>query len=523
MKTFKTTGVCTKENKNMVDITDRLVKMKAMVDAGNYFTVTRGRQYGKTTTLTALAKFLKNEYVVISLDFQNLDDGSFENGSIFTQALSQLMIDEYEFGGAEIPQNYIDAFEELCQKETAKVRMADIFRIYKRWCRDSDKPIVLMIDEVDSATNNQVFLDFLALLREGFLARTSKGVPTFRSVILAGVTDIKSLKRKIRPDEAHKFNSPWNIAADFDIDMSLPVEGITGMLDEYENDHHTGMDTPKIAQEIFDYTSGYPFLVSRICQIIDTDLVDSWTINGVSEAVKCILLEKSPLFDSLMGKVFNNDYLKDILQHILFDGERVSYNPDSIPVMDGEMYGLIKRDNGAVVVANRIFETRIYNYFLNQSEMKDSPISRSGSESKEMFIEGGRLNMNRLLEHYITVFDDIYEGKAESFSEEEGRRRFLLFIRPVINGTGNYYVESRTRNNERMDIVIDYLGERFVVELKIWRGEAYHEKGELQLANYLDYYHLDKGYMLTYSFNKSKNTSLTMKTIQDKTLIEAFV
>ena len=154
MKTFTTTGVCTKENNYMVDITDRLIKMKAMVDAGNYFTVTRGRQYGKTTTLTALAKYLKNEYVVLNLDFQNLDDGSFENGSIFTQALSQLMIDEYEFGGAEIPQNYIEAFEELCQKETAKVRMADIFRIYKRWCRDSEKPVVLMIDEVDSATSD---------------------------------------------------------------------------------------------------------------------------------------------------------------------------------------------------------------------------------------------------------------------------------------------------------------------------------------------------------------------------------
>ena len=100
----------------MVDITDRLIKMKAMVDAGNYFTVTRGRQYGKTTTLTALAKYLKNEYVVLNLDFQNLDDGSFENGSIFTQALSQLMLDEYEFGGAEIPQNYIDAFEELSER-----------------------------------------------------------------------------------------------------------------------------------------------------------------------------------------------------------------------------------------------------------------------------------------------------------------------------------------------------------------------------------------------------------------------
>ena len=522
MKAFTTTGVCTKENNYMVDITDRLVKMKAMVDAGNYFTVTRARQYGKTTTLNALYYYLQDDYIVINLSFEGIGDAGFSSEQTFVKAFCRKLKRETR-AGLVIPDNIKIQIDDFLSRTEEQAQLDELFDTLYDWCYESEKEIVLFIDEVDSATNNQVFLDFLAQLRDGYLRRQSRGIPTFKSVILAGVTDIKSLKRKIRPDEAHKFNSPWNIAADFNIDMSLPVEGITGMLDEYENDHHTGMDTAKIAQEIFDYTSGYPFLVSRICQIIDTDLVDSWTINGVSEAVKCILLEKNPLFDSLMGKVFNNDYLKDILQHILFDGERVSYNPDSIPVMDGEMYGLIKRDNGAVVVANRIFETRIYNYFLNQSEMKDSPISRSGSESKEMFIEGGRLNMNRLLEHYITVFDDIYEGKADSFSEEEGRRRFLLFIRPVINGTGNYYVESRTRNNERMDIVIDYLGERFVVELKIWRGEAYHEKGELQLAKYLDYYHLDKGYMLTYSFNKSKNTSLTTKTIQDKTLIEAFV
>ena len=74
-----------------------------------------------------------------------------------------------------------------------------------------------------------------------------------------------------------------------------------------------------------------------------------------------------------------------------------------------------------------------------------------------------------------------------------------------------------------MDIVIDYLGERFVVELKIWRGQAYHEKGEIQLADYLSYYHLDKGYMLTYSFNKKKNNEFTKNEVNGKTLIEAFV
>ena len=404
-----------------------------------------------------------------------------------------------------------------------QAQLDELFDTLYDWCYESEKEIVLIIDEVDSATNNQVFLDFLAQLRDGYLRRQSRGVPGFKSVILAGVTDIKNLKRKIRPDEAHKFNSPWNIAADFNIDMSLSAEGIAGMLDDYENDHHTGMNTSMIAQEIHDYTSGYPFLVSRICQLIDTEFSDSWTISGVSEAVKRILLEKNTLFDSLMGKVYDNKPLSDILQSILFGGERIPYNPDSVSIIDGEMYGFVKKENGSLVIANRIFETRIYNYFLNQSEMKDSPISRSGSESKEMFIENGHLQMDKLLKHYVTVFDDIYEGKADSFSEEEGRRRFLLFIRPIINGTGNYYVESRTRNNERMDIVIDYLGERFVVELKIWRGESYHENGEKQLANYLDHYHLDKGYLLTYSFNKNRKSDFVTIQVEGKTIFEAFV
>ena len=68
---------------------------------------------------------------------------------------------------------------------------------------------MLMIDEVDSASNNQVFIDFLAQLRVYYLNRESR--PIFHSVILAGVYDIKNLKLKIRPDEEHQYNSPWNI------------------------------------------------------------------------------------------------------------------------------------------------------------------------------------------------------------------------------------------------------------------------------------------------------------------------
>ena len=112
-----------------------------------------------------------------------------------------------------------------------------MFYALSDWCKHSAKPVVLIIDEVDSASNNQVFLDFLAQLRAYYLVRDRRA--TFQSVILAGVYDIKNVKLKIRPDDEHKVNSPWNIAADFNVDMSFSPADISTMLLEYEADHHT--------------------------------------------------------------------------------------------------------------------------------------------------------------------------------------------------------------------------------------------------------------------------------------------
>lgn len=46
---------------------------------------------------------------------------------------------------------------------------------------------------------------------------------------------------------------------------------------------------------------------------------------------------------------------------------------------------------------------------------------------------------------------------------------------------------------KRTDVVVDYQGEQFVVELKIWHGSEYNKRGERQLAEYLDYFHQEKG------------------------------
>lgn len=88
---------------------------------------------------------------------------------------------------------------------------------------------------------------------------------SFHNVILAGVYDVKNLKLKLRADEEKKYNSPWNIAVDFQIDMSFSVNEIAKMLEEYSADTGAEMNTHQISERIHFYTAGYPFLVSWLC------------------------------------------------------------------------------------------------------------------------------------------------------------------------------------------------------------------------------------------------------------------
>lgn len=375
MKEFNTTAVCVPEKHYMVDISDRVTEIMKLVDSGKYITINRARQYGKTTTLSALKTRLLGDHVVLSLDFQKLDKEVFRTGGQFSKALARIILDLNEFEDLYIPDMIMQELKAFNDSSKAG-KMDDLFRILKRWIKESDKPVVLIIDEVDSASNNQVFLDFLAQLREGYISRETDRVPAFHSVILAGVTDVKHLKSKIRDDEQHRLNSPWNIATDLDIDMSLSADGIKGMLEEYEADHHTGMDTAKIAGYIRDYTGGYPFLVSRICELLDKEVsknagaAEAWTMQGINEAVKKILSENNTLFQSITGKLNNYPTLKAALRGILMEGNRLAWNAQQDSISQLQMYGLIRNDHNTVRISNRIFETMLYNLFLSDEELK---------------------------------------------------------------------------------------------------------------------------------------------------------
>lgn len=258
-------------------------------------------------------------------------------------------------------------------------------------------------------------------------------------------------------------------------------------------------------------------------RIYKKSLSDAWTKSGFLEALKLLLNDQMPLFESLTNKLLDQSDLRKMISDLLFSGKIISYSPDNRTFDTAQMFGFVKVQDGQLVIANRIFEIRLYNMLLTTPSMLENDIYKYSIQNKSQFITNGHLNMTYVLEKFVTHFNDVYGEQNRTFYEEDGRRYFLLYLRPIINGVGNYYVEARTRNLERTDIIVDYAGEQFIIEMKIWRGEKYNRKGEQQLAEYLDSYHLKKGYLLSFNFNKNKTIGLKEIQYDDKIIIEAVV
>ena len=224
----------------------------------------------------------------------------------------------------------------------------------------------------------------------------------------------------------------------------------------------------------------------------------------------------------MVKKLDDNKELRQMLYAVLFNGKNIPYNPYSQAINLGTMLGFIKEDNGIVAVANRIFETRLYNLFLSEELLEDVTYQAAVAD-KNQFVQNGFLNMEFVLEKFVNHFSDVYGDSTDTFVEENGRRLFLLYLKPIINGVGNYYVEARTRDMRRTDIIVDYRGKQYVIEMKIWHGEEYHRRGLLQLSEYLECYHLKEGYLLSFNFNKKKDVGVNKIRYEDKIIWEAVV
>ena len=507
MKRFNVTGTCIDTEHYMVDISAKLDEIEKLVDGRHYFTINRARQYGKTTTLFHLAKRLagRDDYICARISFENVGPDVFNNEGDFCRMFLRKISKSLKMSNA--PKDYASKWEipDVLCFGSLDDHITDL-------CEG--KKVILMIDEVDKSSNNRLFLHFLGLLRGKYLSRQEGMDYSFHSVILVGVMDIKNLKLKMINDGLHEtlreegriFNSPWNIAASFNVDMSFNCEEISTMLHDYESDRKTGMDISAIANEIYKHTNGYPFLVSRICQCIDEEQDKDWSVSGVEEAVRIILWETNVLFDDMVKNLENYKDLYDFMYELLIVGATKTFVIDNPVISLANTFGYIKtRPNGSrkIAVSNRIFEVRMARFFASKDENMLSKKRDSGAIYQDV-IQDGKFDMAACLQKFAEHYREIYSDKDMLFYERHGRLLFMSFLTPLLNGQGFIHIETGLTDRRRMDLVVDFEREQFIVELKLWRGDAAKDRAYEQLLGYMETKNASEGYLLTFDFRKNK-------------------
>ncbi len=504
-KEFNTTGICYPSLHYMADVSHKLDDVMTLVEKGKYFIINRPRQYGKTTMLHLITEKLNelDDYIPVKMNFQGVGEKSHLSDKAFAQMVIHQMIRHFSFQSPELKAFLQEEQQQIEDMETLSDSIT-------RFVHHVNKKVVLIIDEVDASSNYNAFIRFLSMLRTKYLDRHSPQHATFHSIVLAGVHDIKTLKYKIRPTDDSHYNSPWNIAADFKVKMRFSPEEIAPMLEDYSQSENVRMDIPAIAERLYYYTSGYPFLVSKLCKIIAEDIlpktispsnnVKTWMESDVEAALQIILKENNTNFDSLIKNLDNNPQLYQFIHRIIIEGDNIPDNPDDPIINLGKLYGILEK-NGRLKVRNRIYEQRIYNYMVSRSIVS----SLKNHNYAEHFQKANNaLDIEAVLLKFQQFMKEEYSQKSGAFLEAEDRLIFLAFFAPILNGKGYTFKEVQVSMEKRLDVVVTYFQHRYIIELKRWYGPKAHAQGTQQLCDYLDIHGLDQGYLLIFDPRKEK-------------------
>lgn len=500
-KKFNVTGVCYPELHYMMDNSAKVNAILSLIEDGAYFTMSRPRQYGKTTTLYFLGEALRKStgYLPLEINFQGIDEQWHESDGAFARMFTSQLQKAFKFAEPTV-------FSFLHGLAPAIQDMNALSDAITELVHQVDKKLVLLIDEVDASSQFSPFLNFLGLLRTKYLARFKPQHSTFHSIVLAGVHDIKTFKHKVRPEETAQYNSPWNIAVDFDVDMSFNPLEIAPMLQEYSEAESVAMDIPSVAGHLHYYTSGYPFLVSKLCKIIAEKVLPGraekvWALEDVEQAVQLLLMEDNTNFDSLIKNLENNQSLYSLVHRVLVEGDAIPFNQHNPTIHLGVLYGIFK-NNGQIKIHNRLYEQLIYNYMASKALTNiDSRHIYGG----HFILKGHALDMKTVLLKFQQFMKEQYSDKNKDFYEREGRVIFLAFLAPILNGKGYAFREVQTSLEKRLDVIITYFHHRYIIELKLWYGEEYHQKGLAQLADYLDIHGVSEGFLIIFDDRKEKS------------------
>jgi hypothetical protein len=283
---------------------------------------------------------------------------------------------------------------------------------------------------------------------------------------------------------------------------------IAELLQQYTDEGGQVFDD-EIIDLMYSLTGGQPWLVNALAReitekILERDTSKPVTIEIVNQAKENLIMRRDTHLDSLIDKL-HNPRVRPIVDAVL-SGADVQYNSYSDDLKYVEDLGIVVKDieKDGVKISNQIYN-EIIPRVLN-SNLQDLMIPKV---SPQWFIKpDGHLDIDALLREFQDFYREHSESWLDGFSYHESGKQLLLmaFLQRIVNGGGSIAREMAVGRG-RTDLVIEFNGDIFVLELKIKRPNLNMERTYKQLFHYLDQLNQLHGYLILFELKNSSTLS----------------
>lgn len=403
-----------------------LDRVESLIGQKKFFVLHAPRQTGKTTCLLALRDHLNRGSTFFCV-YANLEVGQGAREDL-EKGLS-LVIREIAGRASSHGDTHAERIRIGMEAEASSVLSLTDF-LY-RWCPELSRPLVLLLDEIDSLMGDTL-VTVLRHLRAGYDRRPG-AFP--QSVVLCGVRDVRDYRLRLDDGKAViAGGSAFNVRAE-----SLRLgDFLRGEVEELLGQHtaETGQRFESDALAlIWDLTQGQPWLVNALAyeccfrNLAGRARDRSVTAAMVQEAKESLIERRETHLDQLADKL-KETRVRRVVEALLAGSEA----PRDIPADDIDYavdLGLIRK-SPSLELANPIYREII------PRELTRSTQETMVQEAAWYVAQDGRLDLDRLLSAFQEFFREHSEHWLERFDYKEAGPQLLLqaFLQRVVNGGG---------------------------------------------------------------------------------------
>ncbi len=498
MKFFSIAGPVNPEDHYCLPLSERLneQELRLLIEQKKYFILHAPRQTGKTSTMSNFAKTLNEEGAYTAL-YVNVE-GAQAARADYNYALPMIVQEIATRVTEQLPTEkaFLGIFEDL--KKEAVPAGSLLTTLLSRWCAQSQKPIVLFMDEIDCLVGDTL-ISVLRQLRAGYDKRP-KYFP--QSLCLIGVRDVRDYR--VWSDEKQATvlgGSAFNIKSESLRLLDFTKKDVRELYLQHTAATGQKFDDDAIAYA-FEVTQGQPWLVNALAyQACFRDVKDPSqpiTKDSIERAKEELIKRRDTHLDVLIDRL-KEPRVRNIIDAIItgIDTSRDFPSDDIQYVLD---LGLVARRNNNLVIANPLYQEVIPRELTYSTQL-------TMPQQQLWYVRpDGSLDMHKMLVSFTEFYRENSAIWLDKFDyKESGPHLFTMaFLQRIINGGGKIHREYALGTG-RVDLLITWKTQRIVVELKVWRSEKITLiKGLKQTAEYMDTSNATEGHLIIFDERKKR-------------------